>query len=526
MKINLRKSAPICGLAVLALVAGIAASPERTTVRAEKISASVSRLMAADAAIIPVLVVLKDQADPMALPAPVEGEPREVRIRAVYDLLRNKALSTQGDLIAFLQNAGVKYRPFYIYNMIAVTNATPELLQQLSLRADVAKIYGNPSVTMNMPSSNDFEFNTFEDVVGPGDNIVFTGATQVWEKLKVTGKGIVVAGQDTGVQWDHPALKNSYRGVEKNNKVDHSYSWHDAITETITNEKNTCGYNLSAPCDDNEHGTHTVGTMVGDDRAGNQVGMAPSAEWIACRNMDGGTGTPATYLDCFEWFLAPYKKGGNPMTDGDPSKAPHIINNSWGCPKSEGCTGDETLPALKAMWAAGVMVVVSAGNEGPGCATINDPPAYHTDFSLSVGAYDHRRKTIATFSSRGPSTFDGGIGPDVVAPGVDIRSTIPGSAYAGAYWSGTSMAGPHVAGQVALLWSAQPSLIGKIQETTEILRKSSKPTTSSTESCGGVPGTSIPNNTYGYGVIDVVKAMNMTLGPSGRPMRVRPNSPR
>src|SRR5690606_32120749 len=106
-----------------------------------------------------------------------------------------------------------------------------------------------------------------------------------------------------------------------------------------------------------DHGTHTVGTAVGSDGSQNVIGVAPKAKWIACRNMDGGDGTPASYIECFEWFLAPYAYGANPMTDGNPSKAPHIINNSWGCPKVEGCTSDEIAPSLQAMNAAGILVV-------------------------------------------------------------------------------------------------------------------------------------------------------------------------
>ena len=86
-----------------------------------------------------------------------------------------------------------------------------------------------------------------------------------------------------------------------------------------------------------------------------------------------------------------------------------------------------------------------------------------------MGAYDHRSEKIAGFSSRGPSSFDGEIGPDIVAPGVRIRSAVPGGGYQGGFWSGTSMAGPHVAGVVALVWAAQPELIGKIDETAELI---------------------------------------------------------
>jgi len=267
-----------------------------------------------------------------------------------------------------------------------------------------------------------------------------------------------------------------------------------------------------------------MGTIVGSDGGENVIGMAPKAKWIACRNMDGGAGTPASYIECFEWLLAPYKKGANPMTDADPTKAANIINNSWGCPESEGCSADEIAPALAAMKAAGVLVVVSAGNDGPGCSTIQDPPAWHSALTLSVGAYDHRSQTIASFSSRGPSKIDNEIGPDVVAPGVNIRSSVTGGQYAQFGWSGTSMAGPHVAGAAALLWSIKPELIGNIELTTKIIRDSAIAKTT-TQTCGGVAGTAHPNNTYGMGLIDIAKAVQMAGGTSTTPPVETPPTP-
>ena len=78
-----------------------------------------------------------------------------------------------------------------------------------------------------------------------------------------------------------------------------------------------------------------MGTMVGDDGAGNQIGVAPGAKWIGCRNMNEGDGTPATYSECFQWFIAPTDLNNQ---FPNPTLAPHVINNSWGCPPSEGCT--------------------------------------------------------------------------------------------------------------------------------------------------------------------------------------------
>ena len=191
--------------------------------------------------------------------------------------------------------------------------------------------------------------------------------------------------------------------------------------------------------------------------------------------------------------------------------APHVINNSWGCPRSEGCEGGEFERILNALRAAGIFVVVSAGNDGPGCSTIKDGPAFHSDAAFSVGAMDHRNDAIASFSSRGPSIFDNKVGPDVSAPGVNVRSCVKSGGYAEYGWSGTSMAGPHVVGMVALLWSTHPKLIGNIEQTESILRSTSE-FKSTTQQCGGTPGSSRPNNTFGFGIANVFEAVKAASG--------------
>jgi serine protease AprX len=454
-----------------------------------------------------VFVILKEQADLSAADA---FQTREEKGRYVYDTLRNLALNTQAPLVKFLQTQKVEFRQFYIQNMIAVENPSLELINILAKRDDVAKISGNPKVSLKLPHTK-ASLSSERDAAGPERNLVRIGATKVWETYNTRGEGIVVAGQDTGVQWDHPALRNQYRGASTT-KIDHNYNWHDAVHHKLTAGPDTnenfasCGYDSKTPCDDAGHGTHTIGTVVGDDGKGNQIGVAPKAQWIACKNMDRGVGSAQTYNECFEFFLAPYPINGNALKQGDPKKAPHIINNSWGCVKDEGCSGDEILASLKAMKQAGIFVVASAGNDGPSCATIGDPPAWHTGLSLTVGAFDHRSDKIAYFSSRGPSARNGGIGPNISAPGVSIRSSVPGGRYESAMWSGTSMAGPHAVGAAALLWSHNKNLIGNIEQTIALLEKSAEAKTT-TENCGGLPGTHIPNNTYGSGLLNVAQAI-------------------
>ncbi len=250
-----------------------------------------------------------------------------------------------------------------------------------------------------------------------------------------------------------------------------------------------------------------MGTMVGDDGAINKIGMAPGARWIGCRNMNDGVGTPATYIECYQWFIAPTRVDGS---DPNPDMAPDVINNSWSCPPSEGCTDPNILlAAVQNLVAAGIVTVQSAGNSGSGCGSVSEPAAIY-DESFTVGATSYLSNVIAGLSSRGPVTVDGSnrTKPDVAAPGISIRSSFPVNGYAS--YSGTSMAGPHVAGLVALLISARPALRGHVDEIESIVEQTALGLTTN-EGCGGDTPTQIPNNTYGWGRIDALAAMKSVL---------------
>jgi subtilisin family serine protease len=209
-----------------------------------------------------------------------------------------------------------------------------------------------------------------------------------------------------------------------------------------------------------------------------------------------------------QFMLAPFPQGGNPLKDGDPTKAAHVLNNSWGCPPLEGCDPNALLVATNNLRSAGIFVVVSTGNDGPNCETVEDPLSLY-DSAFSVGAIN-QAGNVADFSSRGPVVADGsGRGkPDIVAPGVQILSSTPEGTYA--RFDGTSMAGPHVVGVVALIWSAQPKLIGDIDATRQLIIDTAQPYTGET-SVGCFSGNK-PNNAYGYGVVDVYAAVKKALG--------------
>jgi serine protease AprX len=441
------------------------------------------------------LLVLDEQAE---LSGAAALPDRDARLRYVRDRLRETARRTQAPLRAELDAAGATYRPFYVVNAMMV-RGDRALVERLAARPEVARIAANPRVRQVLPEPTPDVPDSAPAAIEWG--VLNVNADDVWT-LGYTGTGIVIAGQDTGYDWDHPALKNQYRGWD-GSSADHDYNWHDAI-HTNSHGYNPCGANSPEPCDDDSHGTHTMGTMVGDDGGSNQIGVAPGAQWIGCRNMDNGYGTPATYIECFEFFLAPYPISGDPLMDGDPAKAPHVINNSWTCPPSEGCDWTSLQTTVENVRAAGIVVVASAGNSGSTCSTVADPLAIY-DAAFSVGATDSS-DNIASFSSRGPVTVDGSgrRKPDVSAPGVSVRSSVPGGGYG--WKSGTSMAGPHVVGTVALLWSAVPCLIGNVDATEWIIAHAARPRTT-TQTCGGDGPGDVPNNVYGWGIVDALAAV-------------------
>jgi serine protease AprX len=450
-------------------------------------------------------VVLADQADLSAATALRSKNEKGCFVRGA---LWNKSETTQRAILRWLREHGVEHRSFYIVNAILV-RGTREIAETLARRPDVARIEGNPHIQNVIPEPISPVETTSQSAAGESPKTIepgisYTHAPDVWA-LGFRGQGITVAGADTGQRWTHNALKPHYRGWDGQN-ADHDYNWHDSIHDGISNP---CGNDSAEPCDDNGHGTHTIGTVVGDDGAGNQIGMAPGAKWIGCRNMDQGNGTPASYIECMEFFLAPYPVNGNP-NEGDPLKAPDVTSNSWVCPPSEGCSVNTLQAAVEAQAAAGIMMVAGAGNDGPDCSTVFYPPALY-QASYTVGALNTGTDTIASFSSRGPVTIDQSnrIKPDITAPGTNTRSSYNTSDDAYASLSGTSMATPHIAGAMALLWCARPDLRHDIVGSRTVVDNAAH-VISSTQ-CGD-PGP--PNDVYGWGRVDVSAAVGPTPSPN------------
>jgi serine protease AprX len=458
---------------------------------------------------------------------------KEEKGRYVFEKLAAAAEAAQPPVRQTLNQLGVEYQAFWVSNVIwAKCDLTA--IQAVAALPQVASITPTATGGLKLPPQRPDPASTApsspDAVAAIEGSLLSVHADQVWA-MGYRGQGAVVAGCDTGVRWTHNALKNHYRGWN-GTSADHNYNWKDGIH----NPNAGCPGDSPEPCDDDAalgggHGSHTMGTMVGDDGGANQIGMAPEAKWMACRNMNNGAGVPVTgYLECMQFMLAPTKLDG---TAPDPSKAPHVINNSWGCVEP-GCITEPNPPVpgflratLQASRAAGIVYVVSAGNEGNDgvgdCSTLEFPLARYPE-AFSVGAYNHRTGLVADFSSRGPVLGDpdfpppaGLRKPDISAPGVTIRSAQRANDTAYANLSGTSMSGPHVAGLVALIISANPTLAGNVDRIEEIIEQSAVHVTT-TQACGDDTSTSIPNNVYGWGRIDALAAVNMALADLGCPV--------
>ncbi|MEZ4770131.1 MAG: S8 family serine peptidase [Caldilineales bacterium] len=478
--------------AVVAMIAltGMAAAPAVSEAAAPVHPEVTAALQQAEDGRAAFYVLLAEQAD---LTPAYEMDDWTARGQWVVDALQTTAGASQAPLLRALQSASARghvanVRPFWIVNTVAVYG-DQQAVDLVARLPGVAQIL--PEVKLELP-----DVLVESPTASPQTvewNVARINADDVWA-LGYTGAGMVVANLDTGVDYTHPALVGKYRGNQgggPGGPFEHNYNWFDPYWNTTSPHALPWQAGGTVP---SGHGTHVMGTMVGSSGV-NEIGVAPDAQWIATF---GCCPDNATLLAALQWHLAPTRLDG---TSPNPALRAQVLQNSWG-----GAGGSSIYAqAMAALKASGMFVSASAGNGGPACGTLGSPGDLSSVFS--VGGTD-RYERIYSSSARGPNPFSRATGPALVAPGVGVRSSVPGGYYQ--EYTGTSMAGPHAAGAVALLWQANPALIGQVDYTADLLRKTATPFYVDGESCGGVDsGSARPNNSAGWGELDILRAVQL-----------------
>lgn len=409
----------------------------------------------------------------------------------VLSALKTAATASQTPILEFVRTWNLMYphtqvtieKQFHIINMMVI-NADVDFFQTLAYRPEIEWITSASRFAIHGISPMEMSPSVNRSIGSHEPGLEAIRAPFLWN-LGYTGLGRKLYTVDTGVWPIHPAIRNQWLG----NHLPQNQVWY--------------GFDSQVPADKPDaHGTHVTGICLGlDPLTADTIGVAFGAKFMASDPIveDLADIKPLPQiLGAFEFALNP---DGNDQTTND---LPDVICNSWGIGDSiaEGlCTAPFVVDLMTAIDLAGIALEFSAGNKGPGPGTIS-LPQYVTIDSLSiftVGALDanNANLNIASFSSRGPTSCDvpdaWKIKPEVSAPGVNIRSSVQWDQYA--EYSGTSMAGPHVAGSVLLLKEAFPFLAGR-----EILNALYQSATD----LGDVG----EDNTYGRGIINLEAAYN------------------
>ncbi|MDD5569747.1 MAG: S8 family serine peptidase [Bacteroidales bacterium] len=401
---------------------------------------------------------------------------RNNSVKSKIETFRKIAKTSQEKILALLRSmppekAEVK-QTYWVMNGFHLI-ATADVINEMAKRDDVEKIFDDEIVTLPPEEADATKTAPSRAVEW---NILKIEADKCWD-AGYTGQGIVIGILDTGVEYTHPALTNKWAGY-----------WHVAQ-----------GFPQQAtPYDDNDHGTHCMGTILGGDGRGsgtNDIGVAPDAKFVAAKILgSNGSGSSNQIIEGMQ-FMADTKA----LID---IKA---ISNSW----TSNSGGTYYVAACRTLDSLGIYSVFATGNSGPNASTAGAPADYPNE--MGIGNTDDQ-DDINNSSSRGPSTNSkppyndlsqwiradwNYIKPNISAPGTNINSAKPG----GTYWqmTGTSMATPHVCGAVALLCQKNPVLT-RTNIYNLLVDNVDLPS----------QGAPYPNNDYGWGRLNVWKALQAT----------------
>lgn len=373
---------------------------------------------------------------------------------------------------------------FWLQNMLLVEVEQPaggiDAMEMAEAVDGVERVVPNFDVSMIEPAEAGGSVSVVDDRTWGVDRI---GAHRVHRELSLDGAGTRVATLDTGVDLGHPDLTDRMISDDPGDPA-HPGGWleFDAAGNPVA----------STPHDTADHGTHVSGTIHGGDSSGVQIGVAPGAGMMHGLVLPGGQGTFAQVVAGMQWALDPFDADGSPAGQGA-----DVLNMSLGAP---GLHQEMVIPTRN-LRHAGVVPAISIGNDCGAGGTSSPGNVYE---AVGVGATDVE-DNVADFSCGGvvesggwpappPEWPDTYVKPDLSAPGVDVRSSVPGGGYA--TFSGTSMAAPHVAGSAALMLQAGPdtsvdALFDRLADTAFF---------------DGRHGPARPNGRFGYGRINAYQA--------------------
>ncbi|KDO19046.1 hypothetical protein SPRG_15000 [Saprolegnia parasitica CBS 223.65] len=461
---------------------------------AAKITSSALRQLEADNTFQAFVTFAKDASKLESLE--LAGATAEERRESVYQSSSAVAAKRQA-LLEQVLGTGHKIRSLWISEVTIIDNVDKALAAKIAAIEGVIKVDAVKEISLSpVVTKADDSANVNARPTGIQWGVTTIGAPDIWKHTR--GAGVVVGSIDTGARHTHEAIKSKWRADR---------GWFDP-------------YNTSAvPEDLNGHGTHTIGTMVGDYG----LGVAPDAQWIACRGLYNRVGTNAALLECAQFMICPTETDGNKP---DCKKGANVINNSWG----GATTTDPWFQDMIDAWhKAGITPIFANGNDGPACATAGNPANYPNLIAVgAIGSHSNEPTKLAYFSSKGPAKYVDNMGqshpiikPDISAPGFFTYSSYMGSDTDYQFSAGTSMAAPHVAGVVALMKSVQKDLTydeiyHALTTTTDqsmmevepsVWRLPKNKTLPAAPNCGGVSDASWPNNRYGYGRVNVAKIL-------------------
>lgn len=408
--------------------------------------------------------------------------PRRYDHRNVLRFLRSRAEQSKELVIRHLAQVPdgeqVHVVNFHWINNSLVADVTPDGLKALAKAPGIERVYLNRKIDEIRPyARRPVSRGILMGIAGEQwpYSLKDIGVDRLADELpQVDGSGVMIGSIDTGIDGKHPALAGKI-----------SVFYNAATGKHVE------------PFDEDSHGTHTVGTMVGGDRKNVKIGVAPGARIIGSAALSGYD----AMLKAMEFMLDP---------DGKPETAdfPRAINNSWNC---NGAPDVELFyRAINAWEAAGILPVFSAGNSGPRDETITKPHEHPSVIAVAATGSDGK---VTNFSSRGPARYKGQITqkPDISAPGHEIVSTMPGNRMEA--MSGTSMAAPHVTGAAALLFQVNPKLTPA--QAREILTKSAM----FVDLSGNSIDQQVWNKAYGLGRMNVYDAVKMAIRTAGSSLR-------